>query len=38
MDLNDLEPGCFTRVQSDNYVTISVFGIWNLVVLHGYKA
>ena len=28
MDLNDLESGYFARVQSDNYVTISVFGIW----------
>ena len=34
----DLEPGCFTRVQSLVIVLLKPNTIWNLVVLHGYKA
>ena len=34
----DLEPGYFTRVQSLTLSFFSDMRIWNLVVLHGYKA
>ena len=34
----DLEPDCFTRVQSSLYNNGACALIWNRIVLHGYKA